>query len=358
VGKQVVGLKIGASSLAAACVEMNGEASLVQIARAPMARGIVAEGEVRDVPALVEALKAFFKEHKLPRRNVRVGIATNRVGVRTIELSGIADRQQLANAVRFRAQEVLPIPVEEAVLDFHVLDERIDEEGIARTRVVVVVAYRDLVEAFAAACRQAGLRLLGVDLEAFALVRALAQPPEPTASAQPSERSALVAVGIGAERSILAVSDGSTCEFTRVLPWGGTSLTVGLAGALGIDAEDAELLKRRVSLDVEELPEGLSPEEAGRARDALRTGLQGFARELVSSLQFYQGQPDSLGIREIVIAGGAAQLKGLAPTLQQLVGVAVRIGDPLVGVSVGKKLKGGVPDASLAVPIGLGIASS
>jgi type IV pilus assembly protein PilM len=358
VGKQVVGLKIGASSLAAACIEVNGGANLVQIARAPMARGIVSEGEVRDVPALADALKTFFKEHKLPRRNVRVGIATNRVGVRTIELSGIGDSQQLANAVRFRAQEVLPIPVEEAVLDFQVLDEHVDEQGVTKKRVVLVVAYRDLVEAFAAACRQAGLRLLGIDLEAFALVRALAPPPEPAGPAQPSERSALVAVGIGAERSILAVSDGSTCEFTRVLPWGGTTLTVALADALKIDAEAAELLKPGLSLDVEELPEGLSPEEAGRARDALRTGLQAFARELVSSLQFYQGQPDSLGVREIVLAGGAARLRGLAPTLQQLVGVAVRVGDPLVGVSVGKKLKGGVPDPSLAVPIGLGIASS
>jgi Tfp pilus assembly PilM family ATPase len=84
--------------------------------------------------------------------------------------------------------------------------------------------------------------------------------------------------------------------------------------------------------------------------------LQGFARELVSSLQFYQGQPDSLGIREVVLAGGTAQLGGLAPALEQLVGVSVRVGDPLVGVSVGKRIKGSAPPVSLAVPIGLGMA--
>ena len=59
---------------------------------------------------------------------------------------------------------------------------------------------------------------------------------------------------------------------------------------------------------------------------------------------------------EVVLAGGTARLAGLAPALQRLVGVNVRVGDPLVGISVGKKVKGGMPDPSLAVPIGLGMA--
>jgi Tfp pilus assembly PilM family ATPase len=100
----------------------------------------------------------------------------------------------------------------------------------------------------------------------------------------------------------------------------------------------------------------LTPEQAGTAREALLAALQGFSRELLSSLQFYQGQPDSLGIREVVLAGGTSLLQGLAPALSSLVGVSVRVGDPLVGVSVGKKLRGGTPDSSLAVPIGLGMA--
>src|SRR5204862_2163959 len=107
-------------------------------------------------------------------------------------------------------------------------------------------------------------------------------------------------------------------------------------------------------LDGDEVPAGLSAEWAHRARDALRGGLQGFARELVSSLQFYQSQPDSLGIGEVVLAGGTANLRGLADALQQTVGVKVRVGDPLVSVAIGKKLKGD-PDPGHAVPIGLGM---
>jgi type IV pilus assembly protein PilM len=348
--RQTVGLKIGASQLSAACVELNGSAKLVQIAREPIPRGIVLGGEVKDVVALGNELKAFFRKHKLPRRAVRVGISNNRIGVRTIEITGIDDPKQLANAVRFRAQEALPIPVDQAVLDYQILSETV-EDGVPKKRVLLVVAYRELVDSFAIACKQAGVRLVGVDLEAFALLRALTPPFDSL-----GERSALVAISIGAERTTLAVSDGFSCEFTRVIEWGGTSLTVALSRALDIDVEAAEILKTQISLDAEAVPEGFTPEQAAKAREALLTALQTFSRELVSSLQFYQSQPDSLGIREVVLAGGTSLLQGLAPALSGLVGVAVRVGDPLVGVSVGAKLRGGVPDPSLAVPIGLGMA--
>jgi type IV pilus assembly protein PilM len=352
VPKQIVGLKIGASRLTAACLEVNGSARLLQVARESVPPGLVVGGEVRDVEALSDALKHFFKKHGLPRKNVRIGIANNRIGVRTIDVSGIDDDRQLGNAVRFRAQEALPIPVHEAVLDFQVLSEGTDAEGVPTKKVLLVVAYRELVDAYAEACQRAGLRLAGVDLEAFALLRALTPP----ANLNMIDRSALVAVAIGAERSTLAVSDGFSCEFTRVLEWGGSALTGALGRVLAMEPEAAEELKTRMSLEAGQVPDGVTIEEATLAREALRGGLQGFARELVSSLQFYQSQPDSLGIREVVLAGGTAQLEGLAAALEQLVGVTVRVGDPLVGVSVGKKVKGEAPAVALAVPVGLGMA--
>ena len=349
--KQIVGLKIGASGLTAARLSVNGSAELVQVAREPLPHGVVVGGEVRDVEVLAAALTDFFKKHKLPRRAVRIGIANNRIGVRTIEVSGINDPKQLANAVRFRAQEALPIPIDEAVLDFQVLEEGTTAEGMPMHRVLLVVAYRDLVDAYARACRSAGLRLAGVDLEAFALLRSLTASG-PRAAA---EKSALVAVAIGSERSVLAVSDGFTCEFTRVLDWGGGALTAALARELRIEPAEAEALKLQLSLDDGAAdPEDVNPDLATHGREVLAAGLQSFARELVSSLQFYQSQPDSLGIREVVIAGGTAQLEGLAEALQGLIGVGVRVGDPLESVTLGKKARSDA-GPSLAVPIGLGL---
>jgi type IV pilus assembly protein PilM len=155
VARQVVGLKLGASRLNAACVSVNGSVEVVQLAAAPLPAGLVVGGEVRDVAQLAEALKEFFKRHKLPKRNVRIGLANNRIGVRTIEVTGIEDPKLLGNAVRFRAQEALPIPIDEAVLDFQILSQAPAESGPPTYRVLLVVAYRDLVAAYAEAAWRA-----------------------------------------------------------------------------------------------------------------------------------------------------------------------------------------------------------
>jgi type IV pilus assembly protein PilM len=347
----VVGLKIGASQLAAACVHNNGSPQLLRVAREPLDPGVVVGGELRDVEALAEALRTFFAKHKLPKKGIRLGIANNRIGVRTFELGGISDERQLANAVRFRAQEALPISLDEAVLDWQVLREDVGDDGAVTRRVLLVVAYRELVDKYILACKRAGLRLDGIDLEAFAMLRALTVP----AGDDEAPPGAQVVVNIGHDRSTFAVSDGRVCEFTRVLAWGGQNLNVGIARALDIAPSEASPIKHGLSLlDDTVDAEDFAPEKAPAVCAAARSELQSFAVELVSSLRFYQGQPGSLGIAELVISGGSADLPGLAGELERLVGVAVRVGDPMGRVAAGKKVGEAVP-GSLAVAIGLGI---
>jgi type IV pilus assembly protein PilM len=348
--KRLVGLKIGASQLAAARVVNNGSAELVQVARQGLDPGIIVGGELREPDALSEALKLFFKANKLPKQGVRLGIASNRIGVRTFEIGGITDSKQLENAIRFRAQETLPIPLEEAVLDYQILSETVDDEGVQTHRVLLVVAYRDLVDRYVAACRKAGIKLAGIDLEAFALLRALGDRPADAGNA------AIVVVSVGSERSTLAVSSGETCEFTRVIEWGGQNLNVVIARAMDVAPSEAEPVKLSLSLlEPAEAMEGLDPERAAKVRTAVHEELQLYARELVSSLQFYQGQPGSLGIGEVVLTGGTAQLPGLDAELGRLLGVKVRLGDPLSRVKLGKKVASDLEAGSLAVAIGLGM---
>jgi len=346
--QKLVGLKVGASQLAAARISNNGVAELQQVAREPLASGVVVAGELRDPEALGDALKVFFAKNKLPKKGVRLGIASNRIGVRILDIVGVAEEKQLANAVQFRAQEALPIPLDEAVLDFRVLEESVDAEGQPVKRVLLVVAYRELIDRYVSACRKAGLVLEGIDLEAFALLRALGAPTDRSGSA-------LVAVAIGHDRSTFAVSDGRTCEFTRVVEWGGSALNIALARAFDSTPSEVEQIKRELSLDGSTVPEDMTPEQVAVALDAVRRQIQSFARELVSSLQFYQNQPGSLGIGEIVITGGTAQLPGLAEELERLIGVHVRIGNPLARLKVPKRLAGTEQIGSLAVAIGLGI---
>ena len=118
---------------------------------------------------------------------------------------------------------------------------------------------------------------------------------------------------------------------------------------------EAEPIKLSVSLLEPAESMDLEPERAAKVRTAVAAELQLFARELVSSLQFYQGQPGSLGIAEVVLTGGSAQLPGLDVELGRMLGVKVRVGDPLSRVTLGKKVGSDIEAGSLAVAIGLGM---
>jgi type IV pilus assembly protein PilM len=344
--QEVVGLKIGASQIAASRVVNNGSARLVQLARVSLEPGVVVGGEVRDVAALARALDRFFKENKLPRRGIRLGLGTNRIGVRSLDIEGIDDERQLANAVRFRAHEALSIPLDQAVLDYHVVSETVDESGNISRRVLLAAAYQDPIDHYIEACRAAKIELSGIDVEAFALLRAVA----PRRDGDPVAAS--VVISIGHDRSTLAISDGTVCDFMRVLDWGGVKLEAALARELGLSpAEAAKLL---FTLDLRADVFENDPRRA-RARAALTRELQTLARELIASLQFYQGEPGSLAISEVLVTGGTTNLPGLAEELERLTRVPVRIADPLAAVEVTNGLGERNDLASLAVAIGLGV---
>src|SRR6476620_8879544 len=115
-----VGLDLDPSHIAAAEVRVNGSISVTRGAVAALRPGVMRDGEVSDPAALGEALRAFFAEHDLPKR-VRLGVANQRIVVRTLDLPPIDDEKGLAAAVRLQAPDHIPMPMDEAILDFQSL---------------------------------------------------------------------------------------------------------------------------------------------------------------------------------------------------------------------------------------------
>ena len=118
----------------------------------------------------------------------------------------------------------------------------------------------------------------------------------------------------------------SICDFTRVLEWGGGRLDAAIARELGVTTDEATEIKL-----------GLSPRRTTIRRppvlaNAVKNELTTLARELVASLQFYQAQPDSLALSEILVTGGTTRMPGLVEELERLVRARVRLADPLSAV--------------------------
>jgi len=251
---------------------------------------------------------------------------------------------------------VLPVAVNESVLDYRVLEERANEAGELSRRVLLVVAPRDQVEPYVEVASRVGIKLAGIDLEALGLLRAFVEP-KPFA-VRAIDDTATVVVSIGHESSTLLVAGSGACEFTRVFDWGGSSLEEAIATSLEVHPAEAATILRHLSLSGPGRQlDGLDDVARAKAIEAIRPRLTPFARELVSSLRFYQTQAESLGIGGIVITGGTSHLEGLGDALHQMIGVNVSVGDPLARVVRAAEYDPAIEAVigSMAVPIGLAI---
>jgi len=235
---EIVGLDIEPGLIAAVKARVNGSILAERAAAQPLDADTVREGEVVDVDALTEALREMFSTGGLGKR-VRVGIANQRTVMRTLDLPPVTDRKELAAAVRFQAQDQVPMPLSNAVLDFHPLG-LVDTPAGQRQRVVLVAAQRDMVEKLLAAVRRAGLTPEGVDLSAFALIRSLHDRAE-------GEDGRVLYLNVDG-LSNLAIAEGTVCRFTRVIGGGVEAMAGELATRRAISLSEARALLETVDL--------------------------------------------------------------------------------------------------------------
>jgi type IV pilus assembly protein PilM len=315
----VVGLDIEAGSIAATQVEVNGAAQITASAIQPLAPGAFREGEVADPEKLAEALRALFAEHKLSK-HVRLGVGNQRVVVRTVRLPAIEDPKELDAAVRFQAQEQIPMPLDQAVLEHQVVGGVPAEEGAKpQIDVVVVAARRDMVSSFLGPIRRAGLQPVGVDLSAFAMIRALAgleaEPTTEEGGGQPVAATALYC-SFGDVTNV-AVARGHACLFTRVSHAGLEAIADRLAASGRLTAEHAAQWLPYVGLErpLEEL-EG-EPEILAEVRRALDEGVTALIDELRLSLDYYGALEGALPVERIVLCGAGSAIAGLRARMEQ-----------------------------------------
>ena len=352
----LVGLEIEAGSIAAAEVVANGVASLKATAIAALPPGAFHEGEVADPDAVAAALRALFSTHKLGRR-VRLGIANQRVVVRTLRLPAIEDPKELDAAVRSLAHEQIPMPLEQAVLDYRVVGGVPATDGMAaQIDVVVVAARRDMIEATLKPLRDAGLEPVGVDLSAFGLIRALggtdmAIPLEEAADSPAPATSATLLCNVG-DVTNLAIAKGRSCLFTRVSSAGLESVASGLAADTGLTTEHARMWISHVGLS--EPVDSIEGDRAtiAKTREALEIGASSVLDEVRLSLDFYGAQESSAAVDRVVLGGPGGAVPGFAEWIAPVLGLPIAIGRPdaLAGLDP-------VVAARLTLPYGLALDS-
>ncbi len=304
-----VGLDIGTDHVRAALIKPSGSGfTLAAYGAVTVPFGAVVEGEIVDPHAVGAAIKELWKTAGIRSKEVAIGVSNQKVVVRLIDLP-FMEKDELAGAIQYQAQDYIPIPVEEAILSYERIGDYMTPADEHMMEVLLVAAQRDMISSAVAAVEAAGLRLAQIDVTAFALVRSLLGP---VASVLPDELdeqgSATALIHITSGLTNIAVVERSVPRFTRASALGGNQFTQAIANVLNLTFDEAETLKIRVglpSLDGTAMaPAGVDPETARVAQEALEREANKFIAEVRRSLDYYLTQATQVRtIKRIVLAG-------------------------------------------------------
>lgn len=305
VKRGTIGLDIGSSAVRAAEIVVTGGKSTVRAyGEVALPAGAVRGGEIVDAAAVTTAVKALWHVGHFHSSKAVVGVANQRVVVREIEVPWV-EPKEVAQSLQFQVGDYIPMPIDQALLDYHVLSEFTDESGARRMRILLVAAARDMVMTTLGAVERAGVTVTAVDLNPFALLRYSVEPDHLGLGGDSAE----ALIDVGASVTNIVVHQNGTPRFVRVLLRGGEYFTEAVADWLGVSFEVAERLKlEAAAADMTDL-------RADAVQRALSTATDDFVEDVRGSLDYYNGQPNAAWLSGVRMTGGGARMADLAEQL-------------------------------------------
>lgn len=321
----VVGIDIGSRSLRAVEVADPNKPrpTVVRCCEVPLPEGAVSRGEVIEPNTVATALKDLWSKGGFKSKDVVLGVGNQRVLARDLTVP-MMSLKRIRESLPFEVQEMLPIPVADALLDFYPIAEEKGENG-PMVRGLLIAAVKSAVLANVATTELAGLNTVDVDLIPFALSRVLLSGPSVAGTV------ALVDIG-GSTTSVVIAIDGVP-QFVRIIATGGDDITQALHAELEPGSEHPEALKRRLGLATGSV--------AAADKRAVETIYKLASEQLTSlrnTINYFANTRPIDPVNKIVLSGGGAQLPGLPEALAELTRLAVEVGDPFASVALGRAL--------------------
>lgn len=318
----VVGLDIGTSAVRAALVTSGrGGDSLGAFAQVPLPPGAVVDGEIRDPGVVSEAIDQLWRRAKIRSKRVVIGVANQRVVVRQVDLPYL-DEKDLRSSLKFQVADHIPMSVEDAELDFEVIEDFQTESGDHMMRVLLVAAASDMVEAFVDTVAKGGLNPVGVDLSPFAVTRAVSEAARGERGVAGAE--AVVDVGAGVTNIVIHV--GGEPRFVRILLLGGDDVTRALSDELELSFEESEALKLDLGRG------GGSPQ----AVKILDKRVDSLVEEIRGSIDYYSSQEEGAAVSSVLMTGGGSLTSGLVSKLEGTLRIPVVRATPLTSLNYSK----------------------
>ncbi len=267
--------------------------------------------EEGDYAAIANVLKKLVSQIGITSKEVNLSLPEALIFTRIIKFPLLSD-EEVASAVRWEAEQYIPIPVNEAVIQYTILERN---TALASVSVLLVAAPKVIVEKYVKVIRLAGLVPVSAETELTALSRSLS----------PSTGLSML-LDMGSSTTSMSIVKDSNTVFTRSIPVAGEAFTRAVAQSLGIEPSQAEEYKKTY---------GLSPDQLeGKVKIALEPVLRIVVDEIKKAIQFYQSEEKGDAPGSIIITGGASSMPDIIPFLAENLSVEAVLGDPFGKVSI------------------------
>ncbi len=344
-----VGIDLGTSSLK--LVEFRNEGGrprLLTYGFIEQPTDIVKSDSQASLEQIVVTLKSVIKKARVSSRRVVSALPSFAVFNSILSLPAMP-KKDLYSAVRWEAKKIVPMSLDEMVLDWRVLHAEEGSEptekpapnvqatGPKTMKVLITAAPKTLVKRYIDIFKLADLDIVSLETESFALVRSLLG----------RDQSAVMIVDIGAVATEISVILNGIPFLNRSIDVGGDTITKSIANGLTIDAERAEQIKRDFGLAA---TSGSS--QIPRVIEFVMTNI---VNEIRYILSLYQAQGEK-PIEKIILSGGSAFLPQLPGYLEQAVQLKTMIGDPWSNVIYPVDLKPVLDEIGPRFSVAVGLA--
>jgi type IV pilus assembly protein PilM len=349
-----LGVDIGGSSIKLVELENSqGRAQLVTYGYLERAMKSTEESLLNNPQEMAQALKNVAQKAKVKTNTAITALPASSVFSTVINIpefsrGDLSSPKKVSEAVEKEAAKVLPLPVDEMVLDWKILGENNADKTAApdgkikNLQILLTAAARSLIQKYIEIFKLANFNLLSLETESFAITRALVG----------KDKSTVIVVDIGAGNTDVAIVDNTVPYMERTVSVGGLAITSLLAKNLNISMEQAEQFKRDLANYSDKLPAGklLPP--------AIEQAIMPIINELKYLIEFYGKQPGNEGKRidRIILSGGTAKLFNFPEYFTQVFNLRTFLGNPWARVIYPEELQPALDQVGSRLAVSIGLA--
>lgn len=335
--KELLGIDVGSSSIKLVQLkEIKGGYELASLGISPLPSEAIVDNAIMDNSAVVEGIRSLINGLAVKKvKEAASSVSGNSVIIRKILLPATTP-EEVESEIQWESEQYIPFDINDVNLDYQILEP--DENDPSKMQVLLVASKKDIIKDYQAVFAEAGLNLVVVDVDAFAVQNSF----EINADINPDEVCALI--NIGANMMNMNVVKGGASLFIRDVQMGGALYTEEIQKKSGVSSDVAERMKLAAT---ESSPEDLL-ETLTRVNDTI-------ANEIRRSLEFYNSNALEGKISVVFLSGGGCKALKLKDAVAERLSLPVYIVSPFNKIKWDEKkfdpefINGVAPIMSVAV---------